>query len=122
VQWTYDKGVPNRSSILLVGDHLLMMNSMGVATCLRAKDGKEQAEKLRLPSGKRQFWASPIASEGKWYAFDDEGEGLVISADEKMTVLATNKLADGCRASPAAVGRALYVRTMTHLYRIEAAK
>jgi hypothetical protein len=29
-------------------------------------------------------------------------------------------LADGCMTSPAALGRALFVRTKTHLYRIEA--
>ena len=121
IQWNFDKGVPNRSSFLLVGDNLLMMNSAGMATCVRTKDGKE-VNKLRLEAGKGKYWASPIVAEGKWYVFDDEGTGLVISADEKLNVVATNKLADGGRASPAAVGNAIYHRTFTHLYRIEAAK
>ena len=63
----------------------------------------------------------------------DTHEGEIITIMRKLPdgddkdrfqykLLATNKLADGCRASPAAVGHALYVRTLTHLYRIEAAK
>ena len=116
--WVYTKGAPNRSSFLLVGDKLLMVNSGGITICLDAKDGKE-LKKDRLDSKGGQFWASPIVADRKWYAFDDAGHGFVISADEKMTVLATNTLASGGRASPAAVGKALYVRTFTHLYRIE---
>jgi outer membrane protein assembly factor BamB len=121
-EWAIGKGnAPNRTSFLLVGDKLFMVNSGGIATCVDAKDGKELGRE-RLDSKGGQFWASPIHVEGKWYAFDDKGHGFVLSADEKLSVQATNKLADGCRASPAAVGSALYVRTFTHLYRIEEKK
>jgi hypothetical protein len=34
-------------------------------------------------------------------------------------VLASNSLADGMLASPAVAGNALFLRTKTHLYRIE---
>src|SRR5581483_12305936 len=34
-------------------------------------------------------------------------------------VLSVNRLDEGCMASPAVAGKALYVRTKTHLYRIE---
>ena len=36
-----------------------------------------------------------------------------------FSVVAENKLDAGCMASPAVVGGALYLRTKTHLYRIE---
>jgi hypothetical protein len=120
VDWTYNKSAPNRTSFLLVGDNLLMVKDGGIVACVSAKDGKE-LNKVRLDKAAK-FWMSPIVAEGKWYSFDDEGQGYVLSADEKLTVLATNKLAAGCRASPAAVGNALYVRTLTHLYRIEEKK
>jgi outer membrane protein assembly factor BamB len=121
--WALARGAaPNRASVLLVGDKLFMVNSGGIATCLDAKTGKELGRADRLGTGGAQFWASPIYAEGKWYAFDDKGHGFVLSADEKLTVLATNKLADGGRPSPAAVGSALYVRTDTHLYRLEEKK
>jgi outer membrane protein assembly factor BamB len=121
IDWAYAKGAPNRSSFLLVGGKLLMVNSGGIASCVDAKDGKE-LNKVRLESKAAKFWASPVVAEGKWYIFDEDGQAYVLSADEKLDVLAMNKLADGCRASPAAVGSALYVRTMTHLYRIEEKK
>jgi outer membrane protein assembly factor BamB len=98
-----------------------MVNSGGIASCVDVTDGKE-LNKVRLESGAAKFTASPIYAEGKWYAFDEEGGGFVLSADKELKVLAKNKLAGGCRGSPAAVGGALYVRTNTHLYRIEATK
>jgi hypothetical protein len=36
-----------------------------------------------------------------------------------LEVLATNTLADGFMASPAVAGKALILRTKTHLYRVE---
>jgi outer membrane protein assembly factor BamB len=120
-EWANVKGAaPNRSSVLLLGDKLFMVNSGGIATCVSAKDGKE-LNRLRLESS-AAFWASPVYADGKWYAFDEKGLGFVLSADEKLTVLATNKLDAGCRASPAVAGNALYVRTLTHLYRLEETK
>jgi outer membrane protein assembly factor BamB len=121
VPWKFKAGVPNRSSFLVAGDNLLMVNSGGIATCVGIKDGKEK-NKVRLETRGANVWASPVLAEGKWYVFDDAGTGFVLSADEKLDVLATNKLAGGGRASPAAVGHALYHRTFTHLYRIEETK
>ncbi|MSR53279.1 MAG: quinonprotein alcohol dehydrogenase [Gemmataceae bacterium] len=120
IDWTFGKGVPNRSSFLLVGDQLLMVNSGGVTTCVSVKDGKELGKSRVDTKGK--FWGSPIVAEGKWYAFDDEGNGFVISADEKLEVLGSSKLPSGSRSSPAAVGNAIYHRTFTHLYRFEEKK
>jgi hypothetical protein len=90
-------------------------------SCVDVKDGKELT-KERLDCKSAKFWTSPIVADGKWYTFDDEGGGYVISADEKLTVLATNRLPAGTRSSPAVSGNALYVRTFTHLYRIEEKK
>ena len=121
VEWKSKTGVPNRTSVLAVGDNLLMVNSGGIARCVGIKDGKEK-KNIRLETRGANVWASPIAAGGKWYVFDDAGTGFVLSADDKLDVLAINKLAAGGRASPAAVGNAIYHRTFTHLYRIEAAK
>jgi outer membrane protein assembly factor BamB len=121
VAWSLQAGVPNRSSFLAAGDDLLMVNSGGIATCVGLKDGKKKKD-VRLETRGANVWASPILSEGKWWIFDDAGNGFVLSADDKLEVLATNKLANGGRASPAAVGHAIYHRTFTHLYRIEDTK
>jgi outer membrane protein assembly factor BamB len=116
--WTFNKGAPNRSSFLLTGDHLLMVNSGGIASCVSVKDGKE-LNKTRLDPKANKFTASPILVDKKWYVFDEDGNSFVLSADENLKILETNKLASGCKASPAAVDGQLFVRTLTHLYCLE---
>ena len=63
--------------------------------------------------------ASPVYAEGRIYFFDVNGIANVVQADREGKILARNQLDEGCMASPAVAGRALYVRTTTHLYRIE---
>jgi outer membrane protein assembly factor BamB len=107
--------VPSRSSPILVDDLLYMVNEAGTVSCLEAKTGQLVWQE-RL-GGK--FWASPLYANGRLYLFDEIGLGHVIAAGRTWKKLATNKLDDGCRASPAVAGKALFVRTLTHLYRIE---
>jgi outer membrane protein assembly factor BamB len=107
--------VPSRSSPILVDDLLYMVNEAGMVSCLEAKTGQPVWQE-RL-GGK--FWASPLYANGRLYLFDENGLGHVLAAGRTWKKLATNKLYDGCRASPAVAGKALFVRTLTHMYRIE---
>ncbi len=107
--------VPSRSSPILVDDLLYMVNNDGIVSCLEAKTG-DSVWQERL-GGK--FWASPLYADGRLYLFDEDGRAHVLAAGRTFKKLAANKLDDGCRASPAASGNALFVRTFTHLYRIE---
>ena len=65
-----------------------------------------------------KFAASPISADGRLYFFSQEGNTLVLKPGRALEVLATNTLADGFMASPAASGKAFFLRTRTHLYRI----
>jgi outer membrane protein assembly factor BamB len=113
--WHTGKSVPLRSSPLVSGNLMFMVADNGVASCLNAKTGEVQWTK-RL-TGK--FWASPILAEGRIYAFNEEGAGYVLAAKPQYKLIAENHLNDGGNASPAVSGKALYVRTATHFYRIE---
>jgi outer membrane protein assembly factor BamB len=117
IDWTVQNksGVPSRSSPLLVKEYLYMVNEAGIASCIDAKTGMAVWQE-RL-GGK--YWASPLYASERLYFFDEEGMGHVVAAGPKWKKLASNKLDDGCRASPAVSGDALFVRTNTHLYRIE---
>lgn len=118
VVWKVKRNVPNRPSPVLVGDLLFMIDQDGgVVTCLEAKTGRE-VWRERLP-GTGNHSASPIHAEGRLYFFNERGLGVVIAAGRRFQVLAENKLDEGCMASPAVAGRALFVRTKTHLYRLE---
>jgi outer membrane protein assembly factor BamB len=115
VEWTYKRAVPKRSSILLVGERLFMVDDDGVAACLEAKTGKELWRE-RLGGN---YSASPIYAEGRVYYFDEKGKTTVIEAASEYKEIAVNQLDEGFMASPAVSGKALYLRTKTDLYRIE---
>jgi len=115
VAWAYNKGVPTRSSPIVVDDLLYFVHDGGVMTAVDVKSGKE-VKKLRLGG---DFTASPIYAGGHLYFFDQGGSGYVVKPGRDFAVVASNKLEAGCMASPAAIGGALFVRTKTHLYRIE---
>jgi len=115
VVWKYKRAVPMRSSVLLVDDLLFMVDDGGVGACVEARTGKE-VWRQRLGGN---YSASPLFANGKVYFFNEDGQSTVIEASRQYNVLATNELDDGFMASPAVSGNALFLRTRTHLYRIE---
>lgn len=115
VAWTYNKAVPNHSSPLLIGDHLYLISEGGVVTCLEARSGRE-VYKQRLPG---HFWASPVFAAGRLYFLSEDGVTSVVEEGETWKVLAGNKLDGPFRATPALAGKALFLRSGTHLYCIE---
>ena len=117
VAWKADRGVPLTPSPLLVGDLLYMVSDNGTATCLEAATGK-QVWRERIGGN---YAASPVYADGRMYFFNQQGKANVLKAGRALEGLATNTLEDGCMASPAVSGKGLFVRTKTHLYRIEAA-
>jgi outer membrane protein assembly factor BamB len=115
IDWTLAKTIPTRSSLLLIDDLLYMVSDSGIASCVNARTG-EQLKQQRLGT---PFSASPIHADGRIYFFSEDKNTYVIEPSRELKVLATNKLDEGCMASPAVAGKALFVRTKTHLYRIE---
>ena len=107
--------MPTRSSLLLLDDLLFMVSDNGVAASVEAKTGMA-VQKLRLDGN---FSASPVYADGRIYFAGQEGDTYVVKPGREMKVLATNRLDEGCMASPAVDGRALILRTRTNLYRIE---
>jgi outer membrane protein assembly factor BamB len=113
--WKHSRGVPTRSSLLLVNDLLYMANESGVVTCLEAGSGQLVWQKRLGP----EYSASPLYADGHIYLFSQADVAHVLEPGRDGKVLSVNRLDDGCMASPAVAGRALFVRTKTHLYRIE---
>lgn len=118
IAWQQDGQMPQKPSMILVGDGLYFVNDKGIAFCLDAKTGTERW-KERV-SG--QFSSSPIFAGGRLYFFSQEGRTLVLQPGDEYRLLAENQLNGGIMASPAVAGQALFLRTETHLYRIESAK
>jgi outer membrane protein assembly factor BamB len=115
VAWRFGKGAPSKPSILLVGDVIYMVNDGGIVGAVEAKTG-ELVWRGRVEG---TYSASPLFANGRIYLFNEDGKTTVLEAGRELKVLAENFLEDGFMSSPAVDGRALYLRTRTHVYRIE---
>jgi outer membrane protein assembly factor BamB len=115
VVWRETKTMPSKPSPLIVGDRMFTIHDQGVATCLDARTGKAVWQD-RVGGN---FSASPLFADGRIYLFGEDGKTTVIAAGDEYTVLAENQLPDGIMASPAVAGQSLFLRTATHLYRLE---
>ena len=116
VAWRYTRSaVPEKPSMLLVGDLLYMVDDKGgIVTCLEARTGKEVwSERIG-----GNYSASPIYADGRLYFCSEEGKTTVLAPGRTFKKLAVNKLDEGFMASPAVAGKAIFLRTKTHLYRI----
>jgi outer membrane protein assembly factor BamB len=115
VVWNARKSLPSKPSSLLIGDRIFSIDDTGVATCLEAKTGKSiWAERVG-----GEFSGSPVFVDGRIYVFSHEGKTTVFAPEDRYRPLATNELESGFRASPAIAGKAFFLRTEKHLYRIE---
>lgn len=115
IAWRAKKGAPQMPSPLAVGDELYMVSDKGVATCLDAKTGQVHwSERLG-----GNFCSSPLFADGRIYVGNREGQIFVLAPGKMFKVIATNTTDGAVMATPAAVDRAIYVRTEHALYRVE---
>lgn len=115
VEWSYYWQVPANPTPLAVGERIFMVNDWGNATWLDAGRG-EDLWRRRLGG---RTWASPIYAAGRIYVWSAEGETVVLAAADAYRELARNRLAGEVRTTPAVADDAFFVRTTTHLYRLE---
>lgn len=115
VVWSQRKGVGRYASPLLVDGLIYLAVDESFVTCIQAASG-EIVWNERI-GGK--YAASPIYADGRLYFFSQDGSTTILKPGRKLEILAKNTLDNGFMACPAADGMALYLRTKTHLYRVE---
>jgi outer membrane protein assembly factor BamB len=115
VVWRVTRGASRKPSLLLLDELIYVINDAGILNAIEAKTG-EIVWTNRLTG---TFSASPVAAGGRVYFFGEDGQTTVVEGGREFKVLATNSLDDGVMGSPAIAGGALFLRTKTHLYRIE---
>ena len=113
--WKSLRGVPVMSSPILVGEEIYWVSDTGVLSCSSATTG-DQTWQQKLNGS---FLASPTYAGGKLYVFSQDGVATVFKPGKQFEKIAENTLSGPLVATPAFVGKAIFVRTDSQFYRIE---
>jgi outer membrane protein assembly factor BamB len=114
IAWSTTRGAPFTPSPISVGDELYVVSDLGVLSCLDAKTGTLRWQE-RLGGN---FSASPVYADGRIYFVSEEGIATVIAPGSSFQKLAVNELDGATLASMAVADGSIYIRSLTHLYRI----
>ncbi len=116
VAWEVDEGTPYVPSPVLYGDKLYVCSvNNGILSSYNARTGKAYFVKEKLDEIKGVY-ASPAAAGGNVYVAGRNGVVYVIKPDEKLEVIAVNKLDDEIDCSPAFVADEIYLKGREYLY------
>lgn len=114
--WNLENSSPsNIASPLVSGGNLLVVKKGGISASFDAETGDTNWEQKRLGNF-GNYYASPVAGDGKIYIQGENGFITVIRQGPKLEVLAKNDMGDSCTASPAIADNRIYVRTLKKLY------
>jgi outer membrane protein assembly factor BamB/protein tyrosine phosphatase (PTP) superfamily phosphohydrolase (DUF442 family) len=102
---------------LIYNGILYVLGNSGTFDAYNLKTGDE-IYRQRLPLIGSGFSASPIASDGKIYLSNEDGEILVVSAGEKFNHIGTNSMGELLMATPALSDGVMYVRSAQSLFAI----
>jgi outer membrane protein assembly factor BamB len=116
VVWTTVDDTPDIASPMMSDGRLYFhKGKTGILTCIDAKSGKVLFGPERLP-GVSSTYASPIAAGGHVYLTGRSGNITVIMDAPSLGVVSTNSLGEGVDATPAPVGKELFIRGERHLF------
>jgi len=115
VVWKSNAHIGRYASPLLVDGLLYVTADENYFTCFEPATG-QVVWTDRVPG---RAAASPVYADGRIYLCNQQGMTTVLKPGRTFEVLATNTLAGGFMASPAISGKSFFLRTRTHLYRVE---
>jgi outer membrane protein assembly factor BamB len=119
IAWSTARGVSYTPTPLLHDGKLYVVGDAGLVSCLDAATGRPFWGPERLPKP-YNFKASPVGVNGKLYLATEEGDVVIARLGERFEVLHTNTLTDqSFIASPIIVDGSIYLRSRTHLFRID---
>ena len=102
---------------LIYNGILYVLGNNGLLDAYNLRTG-EELYRQRLPVVGSGFSASPVASDGKLYLSNEDGEMLVIAAGQKFTHVATNSMGEMLMATPALSDGVMYVRSSASLFAV----
>ncbi len=115
VAWRYTKGLPYVTALLLYDNILYMIRNGGILYTLDPETGKLLREQ-RLKDAVGEYYASPVAGDGKIYFVSKDGKVTVVKAGADWEALSSSDLEEQVIATPAIAGGRIFVRTEATLY------
>jgi outer membrane protein assembly factor BamB len=115
IRWRFQKNLPFVAAPLIYQDVIYLVRDGGIITTVDPSTGKLLKEG-RTKEALGQYFASPVAADGKVYLASSEGKLTVLRAGAKWEVLGVSDLGDEIHATPALSDGRVYVRTRSALY------
>ena len=115
VVWSVKKSYPSIPSPLIYRDVMYLMKEGGIVTSLDPISG-QVLKQGRTPDALEDYYASPVAADGKIYMVSASGKVTVLKAGAQWEILAANDLGEEVWATPAIAGSNIYIRTRNALY------
>lgn len=118
VAWVGREGLPTVPSPLVYRGVMYMVKDGGVITSVDAATGEVLKQGRAVGGG--NFYASPVAGDGKVYLAGEHGYLTVLQADPEWDVVSSRDFGERMMATPVLDGSRMYVRTDEALYCFEA--
>jgi outer membrane protein assembly factor BamB len=115
VAWSMKKSYPNIPAPLIYQGVMYLMKEGGILSTVNPASG-EVLKMGRTPEALEDYYASPVAADGKVFLVSASGKVTVVKAGAQWEILAVNDLDDEAWATPAIAGNNLYIRTRNSLY------
>jgi outer membrane protein assembly factor BamB len=115
VLWRYQKSLPDVPGVLLYRGVLYLIRNGGILQTLDPATGK-LLKQGRLPKGLGEYYASPVAGDGKIYLVSRDGDITVLEAGGDWGVTGTSQLGEEVFATPAIADGKMWIRTAAALY------
>jgi outer membrane protein assembly factor BamB len=119
VIWKYPRGAPYVPTPLVHNGVFWMVKDGGIVTRLEAASGRVISEE-RLP-GPGNYYASPVAGDGKVYFASEAGVVSVIADEPAWRVISSHKFEAKIYGTPMLDRNRIYIRTQEALHCFEAA-
>lgn len=116
ILWQQNRLAPQNASPVVHGGKVFVIRR-SILACGDAETGDVNWQH-RLPS-QQQIWATPVLAGDKLVVVDLAGKAHVVGVGgDEAEELGTNEFGEEVLGSPAVAGDALYVRGVTHLWKI----
>jgi outer membrane protein assembly factor BamB len=119
-RWRTTKMLTDAATPLLYRNLLYLVKNSGLLATVDPRSG-EVLRQDRIAGAEGNFFASPVAADGKIFLLNETGALAVLRAGPDWRVLAVNHLGENCYATPAIVDGAIIVRSEQVLWSFQKA-